>query len=87
MAHNCTGDLKKTLRWQWGKCCFSLWKKTTTATKTQWTVDVCVVVGGDGFAYVVMEHMPKPQPKLRRTLHFSVGVVVGSVFFPRFSFP
>ena len=47
--------------------------------------------GGDGMAYVgicsiVMEHMPKPQQKLRRTLHFSVWVVVGSVFF-RLSFP
>ena len=54
---------------------------TTTATKTQWTVDVWAVVGGDGGPYVVMEHMPKPQQKLRWTLHFSVLVVVGSVFF------
>ena len=38
---------------------------TTTATKTQWTVDVQAVVGGDGGVYVVMEHMPKPQQKLR----------------------
>ena len=30
--------------------------KTTTATKTQWTVDVWAVVAGDGGAYVVMEH-------------------------------
>ena len=30
--------------------------KTTTATKTQWIVDVQAVVGGDGGAYVVMEH-------------------------------
>ena len=36
--------------------------------------------GGDGGPYVVMEHTPKPQQKLRRTLHFSVRVVVGSVF-------
>ena len=42
--------------------------------------------GGDGGAYVVMEHMPKPQQKLRQTLHFSVRVVVGSVF-SHFSFP
>ena len=56
--------------------------KTTTATKTQWTVDVREVVVGDGGAYVVMElvmeHMPKPQQKLRQTLHFSIWVVVGS---------
>ena len=37
--------------------------------------------GGDGGPYVVMEHMPEPQQKLRQTLHFSVQVVVGSVFF------
>ena len=37
--------------------------------------------GGGGGLYVVMEHMPKPQQKLRQTLHFSVWVVVGSVFF------
>ena len=30
---------------------------------------------------IVMEHMPKPQQELRRTLHFSVWVVVGSGFF------
>ena len=41
--------------------------------------------GGDGGPYVVMEHMPNPQQKLRRTLHFSVWVVVGSVFL--FLFP
>ena len=41
--------------------------------------------GGDGGPYVVMEHMPKPQQKLRHTRHFSVRVVVGSVFC--FSFP
>ena len=35
--------------------------------------------------YVVMEHMPKPQRKLRWTLHFSVWVVVGSGFL--FLFP
>ena len=29
---------------------------------------------------VVMEHMPKPQQKLRQTLHSSVRVEVGSVF-------
>ena len=40
----------------------------------------CPGGGGDGGVYVVMEHMPKPQQKLRRTLHFSVQVVVGSVF-------
>ena len=56
------GDPKTNDMWQWGKCCFSLRKKKTTkATKTQWTVDVQVVVGGDGGPYVVMEHMPKPQ--------------------------
>ena len=38
------------------------------------------MVGGDGGVYVVMEHTPKPQQKLRQTLHFSVRVVVGSVF-------
>ena len=43
------------------------------------------VVGGDGGLYVVMEHMPKPKQKLRRTLHFSVWGVVGSVF--SFLFP
>ena len=48
--------------------------------ETQWTVDVQAVVGGDGGPDVVMEHMPKPQQKLRWTLHFSVG----SFFF---SFP
>ena len=37
--------------------------------------------GVDGLAYVVMEHMPKPQQKLRQTLQSSVQVVVGSVFF------
>ena len=37
--------------------------------------------GGDGDLYVVMEHAPKPQQKLRQTLHFSVRVVVDSVFF------
>ena len=43
--------------------------------------------GGDGGPYVVMEHIPKPRQKLRRTLHFSVWVVVGSVFFVFFLFP
>ena len=41
--------------------------------------------GGDGGPYVVMEHTPKPQQNLRQTLHFSVWVVVGSVFL--FLFP
>ena len=41
--------------------------------------------GGDGGPYVVMEDMAKPQQKLRQTLHFSVQVVVGSVFL--FLFP
>ena len=49
------------------------------------TMDVWAVVGGDGGPYVVMEHMPKPQQNLRQTLHFSVRVVVGSVFL--FLFP
>ena len=47
----------------WEKSC--LQKKTTKATKTQWAVDVQTMVGGDGGPYVVMEHMPKPQQKLR----------------------
>ena len=40
---------------------------------------------GDIGVYVVMEHTPKPQQNLRRTLHFSVRVMVGLVFC--FSFP
>ena len=60
------------------------------SNKTQWTVDVQVLVVGDGGAYVVMEHChgtyAKPQQKLRQTLHFSIWVVVGS-FFSRLSFP
>ena len=40
-----------------------------------------VMVGRMLSCSIVMEHMPKPQQKLRRTLHFSVWVVVGSVFF------
>ena len=48
--------------------------------------------GRDGGAYVVMEHChgtyAKPPKKLRRTLHFSVWVVVGSgIFFFSFLFP
>ena len=39
------------------------------------------ILSGDGGVYVVMEHTPKPQQKLRQTLHFSVWVVVVSVFF------
>ena len=35
---------------------------------------------------IVMEHMPKPQQELRQTHHFSVWVVVGSVF-SRLSLP
>ena len=60
-------------------------KEDYKSNKTQWTVDVQVVVWGDGGPYVVMEHTPKPQQKLRQTLHFSVWVVVGSVFL--FLFP
>ena len=48
-------------------------------------VVVVIVGGGDGGPYVVMEHIPKPQQKMRRTHHFSVQVVVqvvvGSVVF------
>ena len=40
-----------------------------------------VMVGRMLSCSIVMEHMPKPQRKLRWTLHFSVWVVVGSVFF------
>ena len=40
-----------------------------------------VMVGRMLSCSIVMEHMPKPQQKLRRTLHFSVWVVVGSGFF------
>ena len=37
--------------------------------------------GVDGGPYVVMEHTPKPQQKLRQTLHFSVQVSGGGLSF------
>ena len=90
MAHNCTGDLKETLKWwQWGKYCFSLYETRLQQQEElngQWMSRRWWWWWGDGGLYVVMEHTPKPQQKLRQTLHFSVQVVVGSGFFS-FLFP
>ena len=94
MAHNCPGDPKETLKWwQWGNVVLVSMKQDYNSKKNSMNSG-CPGGGGgggggggDGGPYVVMEHTPKPQQKLRQTLHFSVQVVVGSGFFSHFSFP
>ena len=93
MAHNFTGDLKEYLNWwQCGKCYILVYERRLQEQEELndgqrmsgwwWGVMVWRMLS----CSIVMEHMPKPQQKLRQTLHFSVWVVVGSVFF-RLSFP
>ena len=72
--------------WQWGENVVLVYMKEDYNSNQNSMDSGCLGSGGDGGPYVVMEHMPKPQQKLRRILHFNVWVVVGSVFFP-FLFP
>ena len=88
MAHNFTGDPKEYLKW-W-EIVILVYERRLQEQEELNGQRMSGWWWGDGGAYVVMFYCHGTyanKQKLRRTLHFSVWVVVGSGFFSRLSFP